>query len=167
MYASNYHIYTHLILALGIVRKPTVWVFITSKYPGTHDIGLPTVSAAMDLVCNHVCKHAGMLLPADVIITQPTATYQPRGYQILDYRRSTRHRMLKCNTEYKRNECNVATVTTNLKLRQGVQLTVRTHSGTRPVGERARGLSCTVRRACSLTRFCPAHTSPPQRESCR
>ena len=31
-----------LILALGIVREPTVWVFITSKYPGIHDIGLPT-----------------------------------------------------------------------------------------------------------------------------
>ena len=42
MCASNSHSYTHLILALGIVRKPTVWVFITSKYPGTHDIGLPT-----------------------------------------------------------------------------------------------------------------------------
>ena len=42
MYASNSHSYTHLILALSIVRKPTVWVFITSKYPGIHDIGLPT-----------------------------------------------------------------------------------------------------------------------------
>ncbi len=42
MYASNSHSYTHLILALGIVREPTVWVFITSKYPGTHDIGLPS-----------------------------------------------------------------------------------------------------------------------------
>ena len=42
MCASNSHSYTHLIQALGIVRKPTVWVFITSKYPGTHDIGLPT-----------------------------------------------------------------------------------------------------------------------------
>ena len=41
MYASNSHSYTHLILALGIVRKPTVWLFITSKYTGTHDIGLP------------------------------------------------------------------------------------------------------------------------------
>ena len=39
MYASNSHSYTHLIQALGIVRKPTVWVFITSKYPGIHDIG--------------------------------------------------------------------------------------------------------------------------------
>ena len=29
MYASNSHCYTHLILALGIVRKPTVWVIIT------------------------------------------------------------------------------------------------------------------------------------------
>ena len=43
MCASNSHSYTHLILALGIVREPTVWVFITSKYPGTHDIGLPTI----------------------------------------------------------------------------------------------------------------------------
>ena len=43
MYASNSHSYTHLILALGIVREPTVWVFITSKYPGTHDIGLPGI----------------------------------------------------------------------------------------------------------------------------
>ena len=42
MCASNSHSYTHLIQALCIVRKPTVWVFITSKYPGTHDIGLPT-----------------------------------------------------------------------------------------------------------------------------
>ena len=36
MYASNSHSYTHLILALGIVREPIVWVFITSKYPGIH-----------------------------------------------------------------------------------------------------------------------------------
>ena len=42
MYASNSHSYTHLILALGIVREPTVWGFISSKYPGIHDIGLPT-----------------------------------------------------------------------------------------------------------------------------
>ena len=42
MCASNSHSYTHLILALGIVRKPTVWVFITSEYPGTHDIGRAT-----------------------------------------------------------------------------------------------------------------------------
>ena len=42
MYASNSHSYTHLILALGIVREPMVWVCITSKYPGIHDIGLPT-----------------------------------------------------------------------------------------------------------------------------
>ena len=41
MYASNYHSYTHLILALGIVSKPKVWVFITSEYPGIHDIALP------------------------------------------------------------------------------------------------------------------------------
>ena len=38
MYASNSHSYTHLILALGIVREPAVWGFITSEYPGVHDI---------------------------------------------------------------------------------------------------------------------------------
>ena len=43
MYASNRHSYTHLILALGIVREPTVWVFIASKYPDTHDIGRASV----------------------------------------------------------------------------------------------------------------------------
>ena len=44
MYASISHSYTHLILALGIVREPTVWGFITSKYPGIHDIGLPNIA---------------------------------------------------------------------------------------------------------------------------
>ena len=39
MYASNSHSYTHLILALGIVREPTIWVLITSEYLGIHDIG--------------------------------------------------------------------------------------------------------------------------------
>ena len=29
---ENSQSYTHLILALGIVREPTVWGFITSKY---------------------------------------------------------------------------------------------------------------------------------------
>ena len=48
MCARNSHSYTHLILALGIVREPTVWVFITSKYPGTHDIGLPTIRYMRD-----------------------------------------------------------------------------------------------------------------------
>ena len=41
MYASNSNSYTRLILAMGIVRKPTVWGVITSEYPGIHDIGLP------------------------------------------------------------------------------------------------------------------------------
>ena len=27
-------------LALGIIRQPTVWGFMTSQYPGIHDIGL-------------------------------------------------------------------------------------------------------------------------------
>ena len=38
MCASNSHSYTHLILALGIVREPTGWVFITSEYPGIHEL---------------------------------------------------------------------------------------------------------------------------------
>ena len=42
MCARNHHSYTHLKLALGIVREPTVWGFITSQYPGIHDNGLPT-----------------------------------------------------------------------------------------------------------------------------
>ena len=43
MYVSTSHSYTHLIIALGIVRKPTVWVCITLEYPGIqcHNIGLP------------------------------------------------------------------------------------------------------------------------------
>ena len=52
MHAQNvcqqFHSYTHLILALGIVREPIVWVFITSKYPGIHDIGLPTKNTFAD-----------------------------------------------------------------------------------------------------------------------
>ena len=39
MYASDSHSYTRLILALGIVREPTIWGSITSQYPGIHDIG--------------------------------------------------------------------------------------------------------------------------------
>ena len=44
MNASNSYSYTRLIVALGIVRKPSMWEFITSKYPAIiHDIGLPTL----------------------------------------------------------------------------------------------------------------------------
>ena len=46
MYARNSHSYTHLILALGIVREPTIWAFITVKYPGIHDIGWANVIRA-------------------------------------------------------------------------------------------------------------------------
>ena len=38
MYANNSHTYTHLIIALGIVRNPTIWGLITPKYSCTHDI---------------------------------------------------------------------------------------------------------------------------------
>ena len=43
MCARNSHSYTHLIIVVGIVREPIVWVFITSKYPGIHEIGLPNL----------------------------------------------------------------------------------------------------------------------------
>jgi hypothetical protein len=39
MYASNSHTYTHLILAMGIVREPTVWVFHALGHKG---VGLAT-----------------------------------------------------------------------------------------------------------------------------
>ena len=49
--ARNYHSYTHIIIALGIVREPTVWGFMTSKYSCTYDIALPaskyTVASAV------------------------------------------------------------------------------------------------------------------------
>ena len=48
--ARDYHSYTHLLLALGIVSEPTVWKFITSKYPGIHVIGLPTVTHATNKI---------------------------------------------------------------------------------------------------------------------
>ena len=35
---ANYYSYTHLIQALGIVRKPTMRDFLKSKYSCTHDI---------------------------------------------------------------------------------------------------------------------------------
>ena len=54
MYASNSHSYTHLILALGIVREPTIWVFITTEYPGIHYIGLANINA---LVMCALVKH--------------------------------------------------------------------------------------------------------------
>ena len=39
VYARNYHrYYTYFILALGIVREPTVWGFMESKYSCTRDI---------------------------------------------------------------------------------------------------------------------------------
>ena len=49
MYARTRHSYTHLILALGVVREPTVWGFMTSQYPGKYDIGLPAVRPSMTI----------------------------------------------------------------------------------------------------------------------
>ena len=65
MYASNSHSYTHLILALGIVREPTVWVFITSKYPGIHDIGLAILSVAGYPYLERRCDDGEQVLTRD------------------------------------------------------------------------------------------------------
>ena len=50
IYACSSHSYTYLIIALVIAREPTVWVFITSEYPGIHDIGLPNNSMSWQTV---------------------------------------------------------------------------------------------------------------------
>ena len=67
MHASNSQSYTHLILALGIVREPTIRVFITSEYPGTHDMGLPTSIPAAgytspSVVCSGMRVRPGTVL---------------------------------------------------------------------------------------------------------
>ena len=64
MCASNSHSYTHLKLALGIVREPTGWVlnFITSKYPGTHDIGLPRYSCDTTEEASFVARFAPRII---------------------------------------------------------------------------------------------------------
>ena len=41
---DNSHSYTHLILALGIVREPTVWALLLQNIYCTHDIGLPSLT---------------------------------------------------------------------------------------------------------------------------
>ena len=56
MCASNSHSYTHLIKALGIVREHTVWEFITSQYPGIHDIGLATICVQTDHVWGSIMR---------------------------------------------------------------------------------------------------------------
>ena len=58
MYARNSHSYTHLIPDLGIVREPRVWGFITSKYPGIHDIGLPNTKVLHE-AANSIAPRAG------------------------------------------------------------------------------------------------------------
>ena len=78
MYASNSHSYTHLILALGIVRKPTIWVFITSKYPGIHDIGLPSIGQA------RVC-YARPFVRLKVSVTYSSLSYETEGETTRDW----------------------------------------------------------------------------------
>ena len=62
MCASNSHSYTHLIIALGIVREPTLWWFITSKYPGTHDMTLACLLCGVQCTPHADC--AGVQPPA-------------------------------------------------------------------------------------------------------
>ena len=68
MCASNYHSYTHLIQALGIVREPTVWGFITSKYPGTHDIGLPTGGMHLAEIHGRITAHRGFVHAESLVL---------------------------------------------------------------------------------------------------
>ena len=76
MCASNSHSYTHLIQALGIVREPPVWVFITSKYPGTHDIGLPIILSVVSRLdpCEGCVFTDG---PSRALSSIPRALYTP------------------------------------------------------------------------------------------
>ena len=59
IYACNSHTYTHLIVALGIVRKPTGVFFLFSffRYPGTHDIGCLTTGEARHGSAQHIRMH--------------------------------------------------------------------------------------------------------------
>ena len=79
MYASNSHSYTHLILALGIVREPTAWVlnFITSQYPGIHDIGLPTDVRIRHniIICDHGLRPTYPPIGGDPVVLRHTEYY--------------------------------------------------------------------------------------------
>ena len=84
MYASNPHSYTHLILALVIVREPTIWVFITLKYPGIHDIGLPSGND-LGAACGdehahaYVCGRLGAVSVSGGLRLSPTWKKSKRG----------------------------------------------------------------------------------------
>ena len=75
MYASNSHSYTHLILALGIVRKPTVWVLLLHQAIGIHDIGLPTTRF---LLCLYRCPRAWL----QIIISHKFGALDEFGWPI-------------------------------------------------------------------------------------
>ena len=68
MYASNSHSHTHLILALGIVREPTVWGFIihnilaymTSAWL-LHDPRSPRLSGSVAGLRNPTSSYATLL----------------------------------------------------------------------------------------------------------
>ena len=63
MYASISHSYIHLVLALGIVKEPIVWGFITSKYLGIHDIGRANTSTHM-----HATPRVDVYAPATPVL---------------------------------------------------------------------------------------------------
>ena len=97
MCASNSHSYTHLIQALGIVRKPTVWLFITPKCPGTHDIGLTSTGEYLGqgftlwtlYVQNVVYQRANLALDCRLIDRFGVAR-ESRGYSITKTRTTCR-----------------------------------------------------------------------------
>ena len=68
MYARHSHGYTHLILALGIVRKPTIWGFITLQYPGIHGIDLPSLSRVETLPDAELCRSNGEIRQANLAL---------------------------------------------------------------------------------------------------
>ena len=92
MYVSNSHSYTHLILALGIVREPTVWGFISSKYSGIYDIGLPNTTsikipkelkAAVTLPQVHLHLRHPRATPQDVSSCPPRGDHGRGGLEPL------------------------------------------------------------------------------------
>ena len=60
MCTRNYHSFTHLLLALGIVREPTVWEFMTTKYYCAHDIGRASYMKTSEVSDLPQCHSPGM-----------------------------------------------------------------------------------------------------------
>ena len=55
--ARTYHNYTHLILALGIVREPTVWALLLQNAPAPMTLAPPIVFCLFVLQDRHWRLH--------------------------------------------------------------------------------------------------------------